>query len=218
MSHGSKFLPATEPARRRTYLFNALFVCLGLAFFASPFLSSNSPLWEQDEISSFCFMEPNLYAHDRVISVKANWFGDPRRGSVVTFFQPGTGVTAARVVGIGGDRIQVKAGKLIRNGKIVDESYCQIPYTAKLGDFPLPAQAFPPSLARDLVQASYGDTLVEGKPFVVPEGAYFLLNDDRNGLHDSRQIGPLTQDVIIGSVIFAYGVDNRRWRHLKFVP
>ena len=213
VSYGSRSLPLAKSARCRTALSNTLFVCFGLFSFMAAFPGS---FWERDEITGFCSMEPGLYLHDQVISLKIHWFGSPHRGSVVAFLQPGNGVVVARVVGIPGDQIQVRAGKLIRNGKIVVEPYCQVPYSEKMGDFPLPAQAFPPGLARDVVAANYGDTLNKDQPFVVPEGAYFVLNDNRNGLYDSRRLGPLRQETIVGPVIFAYDADHR-WRHPKFV-
>ncbi len=109
-----------------------------------------------------------------------------------------------RVAGLAGDRIQVDSGKLIRKGKLVDEPYSQPPYREDLGDFPLPSEAFPNEYIGWSHYDAYGDSLRRGKPYVVPEGAAFLLNDNRNEIEDSRIFGPVWDSNIVGRPLLAY--------------
>jgi signal peptidase I len=155
-------------------------------------------------------MKPALHAGDWIISVNAPLMGAVHRGELVIFPYWNT-VGTERVAGLPGDRIQVKAGKLIRNGREVPEPYRQQLYKGGRGDFPLPSEAYPDEFTRWEHQYVYGDALEEGKTFVVPEGSYFLLNDDRNELMDSRIFGPVRNENIIGRPLLAYNARNGIW-------
>ena len=78
-----------------------------------------------------------------------------------------------RVVGIGGDHIEVKDNHLYRNGEMIEEDY--ILETMDTEDF------------------SYD----------IPEGKIFVLGDNRNISVDSRMIGYVDfEDDVIGKVFF----------------
>ena len=47
----------------------------------------------------------------------------------------------------------------------------------------------PPSLALAMMSAR-----------VVPEGKYFVMGDHRNNSNDSRSVGPIDRDMIVGHV------------------
>jgi signal peptidase I len=155
-------------------------------------------------------MEPTLHTGDWIVSVNKPLMGAIHRGDLVPFpyWRPfGT----ERVVGLPGDRIQVEFGKLIRNGKEVAEPYRKQPYRGGLGDFPLPPEAFPDGVLRWEQRYAYPDSLKLGEAFVVPKDTYFLLNDDRNQLMDSRIFGPLSESNIAGRPILAYSARTGRW-------
>lgn len=88
--------------------------------------------------------------------------GDPalERGDIVTFQSEELGkLLVKRVVGLPGDRISFRDGKVYINGTELDEPY-------------LPGQ---------------GITNVRGSAsFTVPEECYFMLGDNRGGSDDSR--------------------------------
>jgi signal peptidase I len=221
VSYGNLSRPVRQSVHGRSWS-NALFVFLGMAslgaLFPGPILGPIlDPIFELDEMGSNGWMEPGLSADDQVVSIKVDWFGDLHRGNVVAFSQTPGRVDVARLVGIPGDQIQVKSGRLIRNGKFLHEPYCQIPYSEKLDDFPPSAQASPADIWRELQKRRYGNTLITDKPFVVPVGTYFVLNDNRNAVFDSRLLGPIKQEMMIGRVILAYDADDRKWWHPKFI-
>jgi signal peptidase I len=147
--------------------------------------------------------EPNLHLGDLIVSVNAPVMGEIHRGDLLAFpfYWNTTGIQ--RVAGLPGDRIRVESGKLIRNGKVVAERYAAKSYTAEFGDFPLPTEAFPDGLTRWQHANAYGAGPNKDKDFVVPENTYFLLNDDRNELMDSRILGPLNRRHISGRAMFA---------------
>lgn len=82
-----------------------------------------------------------------------------------------------RVVGMPGDRIAVRAGRVIRNGRPADE-----PFVTPCGGGP----------ECDLAAVE------------VPPGHYFLMGDNRGNSADSRYWGPLPREQIIGRAVVTY--------------
>ena len=113
-----------------------------------------------------------------------------------------------RVVGLPGDRVQIRNGVLVLNGKRVREPYCN-PFSESLGDFPLPSKAYSDELLRVYHDAAYGDKLNAASEYVVPHDFYFVLNDRRKQLSDSRTMGPVRRDQFIAKLIIAYGPNGK---------
>ena len=93
-------------------------------------------------------------------------------------------VLLARVVGRKGDRISIKNKKLFRNGNQISETNFVL-FTDKRSPF---SGSF-----------SKRDNLDE---VLVKEKSYFLLADNRDEGIDSRELGLISQDSILGKVLF----------------
>lgn len=81
-------------------------------------------------------MRPTLHNGDRLLVNKWDLlFGKPHRGDVITFEDPEEKgrYLVKRVVGVPGDTIEVKNGKLYRNGTLADEPYVDV--SIEDGDF-----------------------------------------------------------------------------------
>lgn len=78
------------------------------------------------EVSGYS-MEPSLHDGQRIIVSKvAYWFGDPQRGDIVVFDTDRiSNDIIHRIVGLPGELIEIKHGKLFINGKEMDEPYLQ---------------------------------------------------------------------------------------------
>lgn len=159
-------------------------------------------------------MEPSLNAGDWVVSINAPLIGAIRHGDLVAFPYWNT-VGIERVVGLPGDRIQVKSGKLLVNDKDVAESYRKQSYSEDFGDFPLPSEALPGNFRWEHDNA-YGRSFTGDKAFIVPRNSYFLLDDNRNELVDSRIFGPLKRSQIAGRPVLAYAFKNL-WSFPRFI-
>lgn len=97
--------------------------------------------------------------------------GDPERFDVVVcHYNDGDYNVVKRVVGLPGDTIELKDGCLYVNGVRYEEKFLHEP-----------------------IRSSFG-------PVTVPEGHYFLMGDNRNSSKDSRQVGPVSRDEIVGRV------------------
>ena len=141
-------------------------------------------------------MVPTLHVGDRVLVNKIVYtIGEPQRLDVVVFRNPnlqeedrgffpaiwhwlieGLGVSTdpnrdfiKRVVGLPGDNVEVRNGKVFVNGDRLIEPY-----------------------ARDEQdRQDYG-------PVTVPRGRYFVMGDNRPNSSDSRSIGFIPEDKIVG--------------------
>jgi len=73
-----------------------------------------------------------------------------------------------------------------------------------LGNFPCRKDAAFDGYLQFEYQNAYGDRLWNSAGFIVPEESYFLLNDNRNELLDSRVLGPVWTSRIVGRALLAY--------------
>ena len=75
-------------------------------------------------------MEPNLYAGDFVIVNRMAYrFDSPTRGDIIVFrFPPRPTETPyiKRVIGLPGDRVQVKSGRVFVNNAVIQEPYLTV--------------------------------------------------------------------------------------------
>lgn len=137
-------------------------------------------------------------------------FRDPRRGEVVVYGEkPGDPPARIikRVIGAPGDTVQMRAGRVIRNGLALDEPYAS---PVERDDEPL-AFTGPYGVAWHLAALpagtpadDYRPTRDSWGPLVVPPGHYLLLGDDRDGSRDSRVTGFVARGQIQGSVLAIY--------------
>jgi signal peptidase I len=88
-----------------------------------------------------------------------------------------------RVVGVGGDHLQIRNGHVIRNGKQEKD-----PYIVPCNDVPI---------------CNFSGTII------VPKGDYYMMGDNRPDSEDSRFWGPIPESWIIGTAFFTYWPPNR---------
>jgi signal peptidase I len=120
-------------------------------------------------------MLPALRPGDHVVVDRLTYgFEDVRRGDVIAFEDPERPgeVAIKRVVALPGDTIAIRAGTLLVNGRQQREAYL---VDRRTGDF-------------------YG-------PTIVPAGHLFVLGDNRSRSVDSRFIGPIPADDLLGQVV-----------------
>jgi signal peptidase I len=134
-------------------------------------------------------MMPTLHDQDRMIVNKFSYtIGEPKRFDVIVFHAPENKDYIKRVIGLPGDTVEYKDDTLYINGKAYKEPYLD-EYKKQVIDGPL-TEPF---------------TLVDkiGRK-TVPEGHLFVMGDNRRFSKDSRHIGTISMDKVLGKTNLLY--------------
>lgn len=147
-------------------------------------------------------MIPTLLVGDRIVVVKFVYgprlpfinvrlpgFRPPKRGEIVVFVSPEDPKKAfiKRFIASGGETVEISNGKLLVDGKVVDE---------------------PPAF-RKVYYYNRGDFGLEGKPIKVPKDSYFMLGDNSASSKDSRYWGFVPKNYLIGKAVLIILPFNR---------
>jgi signal peptidase I len=141
-----------------------------IAFLINLFLAQATRVYGQS-------MEPNLHTDQRLVVEKLSYnFHEPERGDIVILQVPqaGSGLLIKRVIGLPGEKVEIKDGEVCINEHPIAE-----PYLSQRPQRNMPAT-------------------------VVPPDHVFVLGDNRNFSNDSRSFGPVPLDDIIGRAWFSY--------------
>jgi len=145
--------------------------------------------------------------------------GDPNNRPYVTNY-------VKRVIGLPGDRIQLRGTRVMVNGQPVAERVVTAenfrednPSTPILDpNAPLVPETSPPPSGEGPYTAYYSErsrlypgenilnfqTFENGDTITVPAGKYFVMGDNRDNSADSRVWGYVPRDLIIGRAMFVY--------------
>lgn len=131
-------------------------------------------------------MESTLHDGERVMVNKAiYYFQDPQPGDIVIIHPDASGENwIKRVVAVAGDTVEAKDDQLYVNGQPLAEEY--------LAENRKKSEAANVPLTED-----FG-------PVTVGEGSVFVMGDNRNNSMDSRVIGPVRLDHVVGRAEFVY--------------
>lgn len=160
--------------------------------------------WEPFNVPA-ASMEPSLQVGDTIIASKLAYrLADPERGDIAVFLSPQDNETAyvKRLVGLPGDRVQMKAGSLYLNEQRVQRQEVEpqpMHYSRGIGGF-----------YREILLSGHSYLIHEYSDdqrfddtdaYKVPAGHYFFLGDNRDNSLDSRNyIGFVPHENLIGRV------------------
>ena len=127
-------------------------------------------------------MENTLHQSDYIfLNRQAYTFGDHHRGDIIVFHsqleraEGGTKNLIKRIVGLPGDRIRIRDGNVLLNGRPLEESYTKDGFTAG-----------------------------EMEEVTVPKDHLFVLGDNRQNSEDSRSgaVGFVSEKQVVGKAFF----------------
>ncbi len=188
-------------------------------------------------------MKPTILEGDRIFANKlayglrfpfTDWWlvqwSDPARGDVVICFAPDTGDRLVkRIIGVPGDVIELRQNMLFVNG-------VQMAYE------PLDAETVDQIPAKTQEKYRFANEIIDGRshammttpaipakrwagPYIVPEGQFFMMGDNRDNSRDSRFFGCIKRDEIharSGRVVLSLDLENWYWprwdRFLRKIP
>ncbi len=142
-------------------------------------------------------MVDTLLPGDRVLVDRISYrFKEVERGDIVVFRYPENRDVAfiKRVVGLPGDRLLARDGRLYVNGLPLDEPY--VHRTAGATD--------PTTPAGPVAGTTMNRPWSLATEYTVPAGYYFMMGDNRTNSDDSRVWGPVPARDVIGSAFFIY--------------
>jgi signal peptidase I len=131
-------------------------------------------------------------------------WANPGRGDVVVFYSPVDGTRLVkRVVGLPGDTVQLRNDVLYLNG--IAEEYSSTdaaPFRHDVFEDANPIVAIEHLDACDhyVLGLPGRPALRNFGPIVVPPDQYFMMGDSRDNSADSRYIGPVAREKIVGRV------------------
>lgn len=129
-------------------------------------------------------MQPTLYDRDQMIVNKFIYhFKDPERFDIVIFHASEDKDFIKRVIGLPGEHVMVKDNVLYIDGEEVEQPFLE---------------------GHDIVTNDFTLEMLPGGHEVIPEGYVLVLGDNRSNSTDSRSLGLVKIDQIVGKTNLIY--------------
>lgn len=176
----------------------AAVIAVGIRTFAyEPFSIPSGSMIPTLLVGDYLFVSKTAYGYSRfsfpwgIVPLEGRvWDDEPERGDVIVFRPPGEPQTdfIKRLIGLPGETVQVKEGLLYINGQPVKRE--------RIEDFvnldngiasPQYIETLPGGVSHHIIEVRGDQGQLDNTPlYVVPEGHYFMMGDNRDSSSDSR--------------------------------
>jgi signal peptidase I len=180
-------------------------------------------------------MKPTILEGDRIFVNKLAYdlkvpftawhlleWSDPKRGEIIVFSSPYDDTRLVkRVVGISGDRVELRDNRLFVNGEAAGYDPLDPAVSGKLSAPDQQSHSFAVEKLGDESHPVMTSSVQPGPanfgPVIVPRGQFFVMGDNRDGSFDSRFFGFVDRSRVIGRatvVVLSLDLDHHflpRW-------
>ena len=203
------------------------------SFLFEPFNIPSGSMVPSLLVGDYLFVSKSSYGYSRysfpfgIAPFSGRIFSEvPERGDVAVFRQPTDPAVAfiKRVIGMPGDEIQVKGGILHINDFPVERSYLGSA-TATNGfmtmNFQVYEETLPGGSSHLIQERSDSDSFDNTAVYLVPDGHYFMMGDNRDNSRDSRAtaVGMVPAENLVGRaerLFFSHNGNARIWEFWKW--
>jgi signal peptidase I len=214
----AKAVAAKEPAlvEYSKSFFPVLFIVFFLrSFLVEPFQIPSGSMIPTLKVGDFILVNKFAYGvRAPVLNTQIIPIGKPQRGDVMVFFPPHAPEIyyIKRVIGVPGDHITYNDHVLSINGKVIEEKLvAELPAgqpVLRMVTETIDGREF--TAYKDLNPSRLS---VRGS-WVVPEGHYFMMGDNRDNSLDSRAWGMVSEDAIVGKAFAVW----MHWEKFLSIP
>lgn len=175
-------------------------------------------------------MKPTIEEGDRVVVNKLAYdlkipfttiellkWGNPQRGDIVVLFSPVDGIRLVkRVVGIPGDRVEMRDNELFINRIAARWREVGSEIDREQGST-LVAEENLAGRSHEVMFTPQIPAVRSFGPVIVPSGRYFVMGDNRDNSNDSRYIGLIDRQSIVGkATAVAFSFDRSHYFAPRF--
>lgn len=141
--------------------------------------------------------------HTKILDI-----GSPERGDVAVFRFPDNPRLdyIKRVVGLPGDEVIYDGRMFIVNGEVI-ELEGEVPYVSPVNELPVPGAVVREELLGEQIHEILEFPNEQAKrsgTYVVPEGHYFMVGDNRDRSNDGRFWGFVPEENLVGKARFIW--------------
>jgi len=152
-----------------------------------------------------------------IISKGRLFYVQPERGDIVVFKKPPENKTdyIKRIIGLPGDTVQIKNGRLYINNQIVPrEDQGQEYWDTEAGRqlYTRYIETLPNGVVHDIYELTDNNIYDETDPIVIPENYFFMMGDNRDNSLDSRYFGLVPAENLEGKArLIFYSTNGDGW-------
>ncbi len=207
----------------KTVFWAVLIALLIRSFLFEPFRIPSGSMYPTLKVGDYLFVSKYSYGYSRFsfpggfpLFKGRIWYSEPQRGDVVVFRFPKNVHTdyIKRVIGLPGDKVQVKKGRLYINGQKVEreegEKYIIDEYVRMPEFYNQYEETLPNGFKHNIIEISDAERIVDNtEEFEVPENSFFVMGDNRDRSDDSRlSVGFVPKENLVGKARFLFFSHN----------
>ena len=191
------------------------------SFVVQPFTIPSGSMYPTLMVGDYLFVTKYSYGYSRYsLPFGGYWLPDlgrifsekPKQGDVAVFRHKGADLDyIKRVVGMPGDTVQLKYGRVYINDKLLART--RLPDTVIDGISVATYEETLPNGVKHIIWETAGDNGFADNTikFIVPQGSYFMMGNNRDESNDSRfsDVGAIELDAFVGPArVIAFSLDS----------